>query len=245
MIVIFGVWLYFRDPAAPHLNPQPSPTPYNYKTVTYIDGVYGYDITLVDSALASLIPNFSEQKSVAELMQANSCHTAINGGFYSEESRPLGLVIAQGGQLARPIPSSLFNGFLSINDSGQAQISSTEYSTDHIALQTGPMLISNSDIHDLRLTDDKTSRRMVAAITDQNKLVFVAVFNPQAEILGPRLDDLPQIITEIASKENLTFRSAINLDGGRASAYYSDEIQLPEVTWVGALLCVGAPVESI
>jgi uncharacterized protein YigE (DUF2233 family) len=248
IILIIGAWFAVNNSKTLQVNQTVSitPTPIVYKTVSLGEEIYGYELFLVrNTGGLKLISNYSQKSSTEDLIQENSCNEAINGGFYAQNDSALGLVISAGNQLSGPINSSLLNGYFSINRQGMPRIDYREYYNDFIGLQSGPILYISRKPVDLRLTDDKTSRRMIAAITTGGQVYFVTVFNTQAEILGPRLDDLPLILEVLSEKENIDLESAINLDGGRASAFYSPELKLSEVTWVGSLFCTGAPNESI
>lgn len=240
LLLIAGVWLWLREsPPSQLINPLgATPTLAPHKTITVNDNVYAYAVsTVYDPNQLKLIPNYVEQKTSKDLVQSYACQLAINGGFYDENNRPLGLVIADGLLIHNARANSLLNGFFSLSASGSSRIDYTLHFDDNLALQSGPIVIIDGEPVDLRLTDDKTSRRMVVALNDTS-VVFVSVFNPVVEVLGPRLDDLPDILMAISETEKLELDSAINLDGGKASAFYSPDTILSEVTPVGSLLCM-------
>ncbi|RJR30058.1 hypothetical protein C4564_01180, partial [Candidatus Microgenomates bacterium] len=106
------------------------------------------------------------------------------------------------------------------------------------ALQTGPVLVENGSAVELSLARDKQARRIVAAITGSNELVFVAIYSPGSSFDGPYLEDLPLIVNHISEELNLNIADAINLDGGTASAFYSENTHISELSPIGSFFCV-------
>jgi exopolysaccharide biosynthesis protein len=150
----------------------------------------------------------------------------------------LGLVIVDGIQISHKKTSSLFNGFAVIEDSGfRIQESMPESFNVFFALQSGPILIMNGGLSELALERDKPSRRMVMGQTADNKVVFMSVYGPVIENMGPYLQELPALIKKISEMENLNLIAAINMDGGQASAMYTPDNQLSEIEPVGSWWC--------
>jgi len=129
----------------------------------------------------------------------------------------------------------LFNGYLSIqNNKWDIDISSK--SAD-FSVQTGPLLIDNERPRKLIIKNDKNARRMFAATDNTGETYFGTVFLINAQILGPYLVDLPEIVNMISEKENIMWVKAINLDGGSASAFLGENLFLQEVNPVGSWWC--------
>jgi uncharacterized protein YigE (DUF2233 family) len=171
-------------------------------------------------------------------MSENNCVSAVNGGFYDKQNRPLGYFQSNGKTFTPKIDSDLLNGFLWENASGSAVISRELPNTTVIfALQTGPMLMFDEKTLLLSINNDSRARRMVAGKNMYNQLVFFTVYNGDSVYDGPLLTDLPSVIQAIGTKENLNIAEAINLDGGSASAFYSGDTRLSELTPVGSLVC--------
>ena len=148
--------------------------------------------------------------------------------FYDTNNKPIGLVIADNKILNPGHNNYLFNGYLS-----NLGIESVPPSMANWAVQTGPVLIKNSQTLNIKTGGDKSARRGVAIVTHDNKLYFVIFYNSQAPVLGPHLNDLPEIIKRLG----ITIKSAINLDGGGASAFYDGKLILEESDPVGTILC--------
>lgn len=176
-------------------------------------------------------------------MDGHSCQSGINGGFYDTDGQPLGLFVA--GQIAsKAIRSSLLNGFFTIN-AGTPSISQTPPEGNvRLGLQTGPRLLEDGSALPLRILRDERARRMVAAISSVNDVVFIALFSPDSVFDGPLLGDTPAIIRAISQQENINLVQAINLDGGSASAFYNQTVSLEELTPVGSMFCVKSDTGS-
>lgn len=183
---------------------------------------------MFQSANIKLIKNWQTPRKFKDLVLENNCTFAVNGGFYDKQNKPIGLVIANKAMLNPGQKNYLFNGYLS--DLG---ISYESPMMANWALQTGPMLWNNKQPIKVQTSNDKSARRGVAIQSTDSKLYFIIFYNPQAETLGPYLNDLPQILKLL----NISIVSAINLDGGQASAFYDGKIFLDEVDPVGTVLC--------
>ncbi len=161
-------------------------------------------------------------------MKAENCIFGTNGGFYDKQNKPIGLVIADNQILNSGQNNRLFNGFVS--DQG---ISYEPPVMARWAVQTGPMLWNDNLQIKINTTNDKSARRGVAILSTDNKLYFAIFYNALAPVLGPYLNDLPEILRSL----NISIESAINLDGGRASAFYDGKVFLEESDPVGTILC--------
>ncbi len=241
VFVIVGTTIFSQKNKNPipqlEILPSVSPTTVE-NTVQYGEGVYAYEMFRVSNPEhINLIPNFESQASASGLILEYSCKNGLNGGFYGENSLPVGLFEIDDKTYGRQSSSTLVNGFFSVLGN-QAKITSMPFSDARISLQSGPLLVTDEKPLKLKLIDDKVSRRSWVGITKTGEVVFSIVYSPQVEILGPRLEDLPEIVGLIAVKENLRLLSAVNLDGGKASFYHSQIKTLPEVTPIGSLFCI-------
>lgn len=207
------------------------------KSITINNEQFAYAYFVVKNPVnLSLIPNFSRPKDAQTLMEENNCVSVVNGGFYDKSNKPLGY-FQYGDKILGPrLESDLFNGYVWADASGSAVISSElPNTTFNFALQTGPMLMFSGKVLPLTINSDTGARRMIAA--RNNKLIFLAVYEAESVYDGPKLSDLPDIVQTISTKESLNIMDAINLDGGSASAFYSEDTKLSELTPVGSLFC--------
>ncbi len=231
--VVLGIaWLILStfslgSPLQVQETPSPTPvdTPANEQQYTHAS------FFVPDTSDISLLPNFTQKKTSAALIEENNCTYAINGGFYDTSNRPLGLFRIGENVRTKQIQSSLLNGFLS--DDGIT----VAVPTGRFVLQSGPLLIQRGNPLPLKIQNDEHARRMVAAKTGEG-LVFLTVYKEDSVFEGPLLAELPKVIQKINTKENLGIVDAINLDGGSASAFKNAETTLSELTPVGSLFCI-------
>jgi uncharacterized protein YigE (DUF2233 family) len=243
------VWIAYQfmninlDQVAPITKRDPTPTLAATKPDAGIRvNNESYAYSLVRVAIASnitLIPNFTDKTDAKTLADANGCRQAISGGFYDKAGKPLGFFFADNRTLGQEIHSTLLNGFFWADTAGSALISTALPDIPYrFALQTGPLLLFNGQTMPLTIENDEHARRMVVGKTTNNQFIFLAVYSGESAYFGPLLSGLPSVVSSISSKDNLGIEDALNLDGGSASAFYSGDTRLSELTPVGSLFCV-------
>jgi uncharacterized protein YigE (DUF2233 family) len=183
----------------------------------------------------TIILNYPEQKTFDTLVSENQCTAAINGGFYQPGGLPLGWLVTEGKTLSEAIPSVLLNGYLAISDT--TRLMDELPGATRYGLQSGPLLLWNGDVLPLRIRNDELARRSVVAITESGETVFLSVFTGDQVFEGPYLGELPVVVAQINEDQFLGITNAMNLDGGSASAFYSPQHRLGELTDVGSVLC--------
>lgn len=233
-----------KNNLSPDISKRPHPTispPHKDNTLDYSfrGKTYTASWFIAQPQSIFLIPNFQQKNTAKEVQNANTCRSLTNAGFYTSDSRPLGLFIADGVTLHERQTSSVANGFFWVNNEGVAGITSSA-PVEHIriALQAGPIVRRNGQLVLLSLTTDEQARRIIVTTTNNTTLVFLAVYDPENNYLGPLLADVPSHMSIIQDKIGETFENAINLDGGSASAFLSKEVSLQELTPVGSFFCV-------
>ena len=229
LIAVAAITFTRRSTPGPTITPTPTPSPPQTK---------GYAFIVTDPRNVSLIPNFSEKKTSEQLWSENDCSSGISGGFYDTDNRPLGLFIANGETLRKISNSTLINGFFGIGEDGRPFISRQAPSTSRMALQTGPRLYANGQPLPLAIRNDEHARRMVAAVTSDQNIIFITFYQPESVFDGPRLEELPTRISDINKKELLNITDAINLDGGSASSFIGSNVTLNELTPIGSFFCI-------
>src|SRR3989344_4522142 len=194
-----------------------------------------YKVT--DASNLILIPNFEEKLSAREAKEKYDCQTLVNGGFYSESNKPIGLFITNNQSLAGYQTNQSFNGVLSINDFATPRIT-RQVPRDNLvhAVQAGPLLIENGSILKV-VSNDEAARRLVVAVTGANELYFVMFYDPDSNFSGPTLGELPGVLKQVQNGTEIHFADAINLDGGTASAMYTPGVSLSEASPVGSFFC--------
>lgn len=182
----------------------------------------------------TLISNFSDYKTSQTLFESNQCQFGANGSFYTPDHQPLGLFVAQRKIFNETVHDQTFlNGFFYKTTEGKLVISKTapDISTVDFLIQSGPHFTPKIS---LQIKDDERARRIIVAQTSTGNFYFIVVTEKENTNSGPRLTDLPQIV----QKMPLSFSQLINLDGGSASALYTDSgISFSEITPVGSFFC--------
>ncbi len=157
--------------------------------------------------------------SVEDLTLAKKGIIGINGGFFSQELKPLGLRITN--HLQRyPLKGTSWWGVFYIVNNMPKITRLKDFSKDgkkiEFAVQSGPRLIVNNQIpHSLKPGIDN---RSALGITKANKVILLVT------------EDLSLTTTQLAKKMNqseadggLDCIAALNLDGGSSSQMYAKE----------------------
>lgn len=228
-----------RSPIDQTILPSPSTTSPISNTVTVDGKSMAYWYIRTTPSHVRLIPNFSSPKTSSELMELHKCKYGANGGFYDTDNRPLGQFSSDGETLRTVSGSTLINGFIAVDEDNSAFISNELPDIPYrFSMQTGPLLMAGGEPKRLSLIQDEHARRMIAAITDKREILFIVLFDQLSTFEGPLLKDVPEYIHAVSTKESLQIDSAINLDGGSASAFYGNNFNLSELTPVGSFFCV-------
>ena len=216
--------------------------------ITFNQNRYAVYLQKINPANLTLIPNFDEKKTSRELIQENNCKAAVNGGFYTQDNKPLGLFITNGKQI-QPIneESTLLTGFFYKTIDDSLFIATTTFargplfngvttSSLSFALQSGPLFTPQTT---LKIKDDEYARRILVGQDENNDFYFIAITEIENIHSGPLLGDVPQIITAVNRQlQTANYELLLNLDGGSASAFIDEkERNLSELVSVGSFLC--------
>lgn len=186
-----------------------------------------------------LVPNFEKKLPSTQLSQENNCRFLINGGFYDQQDQPLGWFFTQKRLFKKEIKSTLLNGFFFQNGKGMIKIENISPSAPVVwGLQTGPLLIFQNQPVRFRLARDEQARRMVVVLNQKDELIFLVITGSDSLAIGPLLKDLPQIVAKIGETLGEDFKTAVNLDGGTASAFINQAKKIKEYTWIGSFFCL-------
>lgn len=165
-----------------------------------------YQLDLVTAKALS-----KRQASINELARKNHAMLAINGGFFDNNYRPLGLRIYQQ-QEHNPVKKISWWGIFLIKNQIPSIISSREYEPDshtQFAIQSGPRLIINGTIPHLR---PGVAERSALGLTRRNKLIVLVT--EKALITTTEL-------AHLMKAPPLNCYNALNLDGGSSSQLYA------------------------
>lgn len=222
------LWLVGLFSAAPLAVPSPSPA-----AIYEPAGNYRYSHWLVDDfSRLQLGSNLDTRQAASAIKETLNCEFLTNAGFYDTADRHLGWFQADGREISPTRVNRFFDGFLLVKNS-QAAIVFQADPAAWLGVQSGPILIYDGKPLRLSIKDDQPRRRIVAAINSQGQLIFYVLLSGQSDYAGPLLAETPQLLLQI----NPQIVSALNLDGGSASAFLSEAVFLPEYQTIGGYFC--------
>lgn len=192
-----------------------------------------------DPEKLNLYPNFAEKLTSAEAMKEYGCSLLSSGGLYTKDSIPIGLFISEGRQLKSMVKDEFYNGIFSLFYDKRVEIGDSFSKGEvRIALQSGPLLMQDGLGYNFEDRSKEEARRVVIGLTNDSKIIFMVIYKEESVFLGPTLDVLPQLLLDFSGKSGMKIISALNLDGGSASAFKSSNSSLSELTPVGSYFCV-------
>ena len=214
------------------LNPAASPLPSAAPALSEL-GEFRYSQVVIDDlSRLRLFSNLDERQSAINLKQKYNCQILTSAGFYDTGNRHLGWFQVEGKEISPRQNNRLFDGFLSL-DSGGAELSFQPRPEAAYGLQSGPMLVYDGKPLQLAIKDDQPRRRVVAAVTKTNALIFLVILSPESNYAGPLLAETPKLVLKL----NPDISAAFNLDGGSASAFLSEAVFLEEYSPIGGYFC--------
>ena len=105
----------------------------------------------------------------------------------------------------------------------------------NFALQSGPYFDFSTPAQ--THINQEYDRRHLVLKDDQNRFYFFSISFLDQAFSGPKLDDIPEFFSLPDIKKIANFTTALNLDGGSASAFYDGHYLVQELTPIGSLLC--------
>lgn len=210
-----------------------------YEDISYDGTEFRVGYFLVNDASRIYLYKNSDNKTSYEFKKDENCEFLINGGYYKADHTLTGLVISEYEKLYPYVNSSLSNAVFSINDFATPRITK-DIPEDRlrVAMQVGPMIKENGSYVKLNLKKDEEARRSIAAVTGDNQAVFLSIYKKDSVYFGPYLEKVSEILKEFEEKSQISLADAMNLDGGTASTFISDDLNLPEASFVGTFICI-------
>lgn len=157
-----------------------------------------------------------------ELCSLASAAVCINGSFFDEQRKALGLLIERGNTLQKlQLSGSLLSGVFQSSLDGVSIVHRENFDPKKVldALQAGPRLVESGKlIEGLRL-NDVSEHRSGVCIDEQKNLIFFIV---RSSVFGISTSALQKLLI----KPGIGCRDALNLDGGSSSQlYYSNGVK--------------------
>lgn len=185
----------------------------------------------------SLISNLKDKKIGKEILSENNCTSLVSAGFYNKSNNHIGLFVSEGETVSGYEQNRLFNGVFVVNEEAKIfkRMPDRGFTT---ALQSGPVLYYEGLKQQLVIAGDEEERRIVVLTTESGEVLYAAFYNKNSVFIGPKLADMPTLVEKFGKETGEEIKSALNLDGGTASVFYSGDIILGELQPVGGYFCV-------
>ena len=148
-------------------------------------------------------------------MPREKCAAGVNGGYFSSDFAPIGLLISGSRMIAPLQRARLITGVLSASARGVQILRVREFSRREkisAAVQCGPFLVDHYEL--VRGLDDSTAARRTFAATVTNDRALLGVCSEIS------LAKLAAILTTTRLADDLKIQRALNLDGGSSSAFW-------------------------
>jgi hypothetical protein len=155
------------------------------------------------------------RRELAYVMQQENCLAGVNGGYFSPDYAPIGLLIVNRRTIAPLQRARLLTGVLTASSRGVQILRIREFSRGqklNAAIQCGPFLVDlGQRVHGL---DDSRSAQRTFAATGANDRVELGVCS---EISLARL---AEILGSVQLANDFKISRALNLDGGSSSGFW-------------------------
>jgi uncharacterized protein YigE (DUF2233 family) len=155
------------------------------------------------------------RETLSDTMRREKCAAGVNGGYFSSDFAPIGLLISDGKMIAPLQRARLITGVLSASVRGVRILRVREFSRREkigAAVQCGPFLVDHYDrVYGL---DDSTAARRSFAVTATNDRALLGICSEIS------LAELAAILTTTRLADDLRIQRALNLDGGSSSAFW-------------------------
>jgi len=154
-------------------------------------------------------------ETLSDTMPREKCAAGVNGGYFSSDFAPIGLLISGGRMIAPLQRARLITGVLSASARGVQILRVREFSRREkitAAVQCGPFLVDHYEL--VRGLDDSTAARRTFAATVTNDRALLGICSEIS------LAELAAILTTTRLTDDLKIQRALNLDGGSSSAFW-------------------------
>ena len=166
-----------------------------------------------ESCTLRLVDN-PDGERLASTMRREKYVCGVNGGYFDEQSKPIGLRIVNSQMLTPLKRARLITGVLLVSPRGVQIVRAREFSQRQkieAAIQCGPFLVDRSQ-RVSGLNNSQHARRTFAATATNER----ALLGFCSEV---SLADLANILATTPIAADLKIQRALNLDGGSSSAF--------------------------
>ena len=167
------------------------------------------------------------RRELAYVMQRENCLAGVNGGYFSPDYAPIGLLVVDERTIAPLQRARLLTGVLTVSSRGVQILRIREFSRQqklNAAVQCGPFLVDLGR-HVRGLEETREAQRTFAALTKSDS----AALGFCSEISLARL---AEILGSVQLADDFKISRALNLDGGSSSGFWfareGDAFSVPE-----------------
>lgn len=156
------------------------------------------------------------QTKLASSLSESGCIAGVNGGYFQEDFRPVGLVIVDGKEIHPLENAKLLAGVVSWNGSRVEIVRSSKFTRSadiRQAIQCGPMLVEGGH-PTTGLNSERTARRTIVATDGHGQWALIY-------LTSVTLADAARILTTPGALGDWTPSTALNLDGGSSSGLWA------------------------
>jgi uncharacterized protein YigE (DUF2233 family) len=189
-----------------------------------------------------------DQKSaltIKEIHQSTNSLLTFNGGFFTEEFKPTGLLISNGQIIHTSSTASLLNGIFAISATGTPHLFTNKTTiNEHLypfAIQNGPVLIDGQGKISITKDTGNSASRTAIGIDKNNNVVLIIL---KQSLLDPTnsitLYNFAHILKEASAFKDLNLRGVLNLDGGASTGLMVEDKYFPELDRVQNAIIVKA-----
>ena len=182
-------------------------------------------------------------KTIREIHEETGSLLTFNGGFFTEDFKPTGLLISGGKKLREPSSANLINGILAIDNEGRAELFSNKSAINAekygFAIQNGPVLLDKES--NIKITEDsgKTASRTAIGLDKEDNIVLIvlkqSLLNVDNQIT---LYEFAHLLKENPEFAIFGLHSMLNLDGGPSTGMMVMDRYFPEMEKVQNVVIV-------
>lgn len=160
---------------------------------------------------------------LSEIHARTGAVLTINGGFFTKEGDPVGMVISDGQKIANYSEkggSGIFAVYGKTLRIGWAQNVATATPQPEQAIQNGPLLVEPGGIFGIYHIREKYYHRTAIGLDEQGRLLVLLtkkIYGPDEMKSGLNLYETAAIFHDPISEGGLGAISALNLDGGTST----------------------------
>ncbi|MCC7196934.1 phosphodiester glycosidase family protein [Candidatus Peregrinibacteria bacterium] len=183
-------------------------------------------------------------KTIQEVHTETGAVLTFNGGFFTEDFKPTGLLLENGEIFRKTSPADLLNGIFSIKNDGTPQLLEQDIRINKgnfytFAIQNGPVLIDKNGSIKINSDTGKLANRTAMGIDKDGNIVLIvlklSLLNPDNTI---SLYEFAQLLKNNDALRPLYLHSVLNLDGGPSTGMMINESYYPEMERVQNIIYV-------